>query len=300
VLVENVVDDPAVVQLVAALTERAFVPHATDVSRATFLEDAPGQAYQLGNGWLDVHLYPTEDAAAAVATALPGKINWGLLDWVAPPHFFRCKRIIALYLGTDEHAIAALTEQCGEPFVQPPAPEPPAPTELPLTTIDAAINSVIRSTAPMRALSTPVVRRTVPLTSGVALLYTYEAQGNDQLLEVTHLSYLDRRAPVWYPDGSQYDARNVDEPTPPVQFLTGSYVVNGGPDTPETPDRVTFAGGLVHDAAQSVAVTFSDGSQEIVFVEQRAYLAAKLDVDGVVQIEARDAHGTMLHAWQGP
>jgi len=301
VLVERVVNDPVVAHLVAALTERGFAPQATGVSHATFLEDAPGQAYQLGNGWLDLHLYPSADAAAAVATELPSKLQQSIIDWVAPLYLFRCERIIARYLGTDEQVFAALTEQCGEPFVQPPAPEPPAPPEPPLTTIDAATNSLIHSIPSMPAVSAPFVRRTVPLASGVALLYTYDAQADDQLLAVTHLSYLDWRDPVWYPDGSQYDAREAGEPMPPVQFLTGSYVVNGGPDTPETPDWVTFAGGLVQDGAvRSVAVTFSDGSQEIVFVEQGAYLAAKLDVDGVARIEARDGQGSVLHAWQGP
>lgn len=41
------------------------------------------------------------DAAAVTAT------------WIAPPHFFLCDRIIALYLGSDGTVTNALTELCG-------------------------------------------------------------------------------------------------------------------------------------------------------------------------------------------
>lgn len=164
----------------------------------------------------------------------------------------------------------------------------PAPTEPPPTTVQAAIEDVLegRGMLPVTALE---VRVTQPVTGGLALLMTYNAQRDDQAIAVTEFLYLDQRGPVWYPDGNSYDVRAGAESTP-VQFLYGSYVI--GNDR----DRCTFAGGLVTDpAVRRVAVTFDDGSQQVVTVTDSAYLAVQLGVTQVTRIEALDDQGQVLY-----
>jgi hypothetical protein len=265
------------------------------------LQDAPGQAYQLDRDSLYLHLYADEQSAANTAAKIPDFLNNSLLDWIGPPHFFQCGRLIALYLGAQEPVIAVLSELCAPPFYTTELhPSMPAPTEAPLTSIDAAIAALVRA-EPTPPLTTPTIRRQVALKSGVALLYTYETLRDQQRVTITRFSYLDWRDPVWYPDGDQAASQPPAAPLPPLQMLSGTFVVNGGPDTPEKPDSVTFAGGLVHDPTiGQVRVTFSDGSHQIASIEQGAYLAAKLDVERVLRIEALDQWGRLVHQQPGP
>ena len=113
VVVRGVADAPAVVDLVGALRERGVAPEIADVSRIEFLTDAPGQAYRIGDGWLNLHLYPTAAAARAKTTAVQDGLANPAVDWVAPPHAFHCERLIAIYFGTDDRVTRALTERCG-------------------------------------------------------------------------------------------------------------------------------------------------------------------------------------------
>lgn len=180
---------------------------------------------------------------------------------------------------------------------QPPPPEAVfffptpthAPAEEPLTTIEAAVQSVVDMHGLLPA-TPPTIRITRPLGDDTALLMTYTAYTDDQYVAVSEFLYLDRRGPVWYPDGNVYDIRPVDEPAPPMQFLYGSYVVVDGRD------HCSFAGGLVTDPAmRTVAVTFSDGTHQVMAVEQGAYLVVQCGGAGVTRIEAWDEHGGVLH-----
>lgn len=113
---ERVARAPEVARLLAALRKRGIEPQLADVSRVGVLGAAPGQAYKLGAGWLHLHLYPDAGAANADACQIPRRLDNSIMDWVAPPHFFRCDNVIALYLGGDEWVIQALTELCGRQF----------------------------------------------------------------------------------------------------------------------------------------------------------------------------------------
>ncbi len=41
-----------------------------------------------------------------------------MIDWVAPPHFYRADRVIALYIGRSEHALVPLQQVMGVPFAE--------------------------------------------------------------------------------------------------------------------------------------------------------------------------------------
>ncbi len=109
-------DAPAVVTLVADLRRRGIEPAASHESRVEFLGDAPGQAYQVGSGWLLVHLYASAEAAGARHDQVRQGLANPVADPPAPPHAFQCGAVIALYLGRDEQVTKALTELCGPPF----------------------------------------------------------------------------------------------------------------------------------------------------------------------------------------
>ena len=113
VVVAGVADAPAVTQLIAALRERGITPELTAESRVDFLADAPGQAYRLGEGWLHLHLYPSAEAARTKTTEIQRGLENPVATLPAPPHAFRCDRVIALYLGTDEQVTTALAALCG-------------------------------------------------------------------------------------------------------------------------------------------------------------------------------------------
>jgi hypothetical protein len=300
-IVNTVVSDPLVIRIVTGLQQRGFPIQALDVSRVALLQAAPGQAYKLGEGWLHIHLYASVEPAIADVETISGALKNFNPDWVAPPHFFQCDKLIVLYLGVEEQVVQALTDICAPPFYRMDFNVVAiAPTEAPLTSIDAALTWLLQSDQSIHATTPLRVRTQVSLSSGVALLYTYSALQDGQPVEIVRFSYLDWRDPVWYPDGDQFDIYSDNQPLSPVQFLMGTYVVNGGPDTPARPDTVVFAGGLVHDpAVQQVRVVFNDGSQDVVAVEQGAYLVAKLDVERVLRIEALDSSGTVLYQKEG-
>lgn len=119
VIVGNIAEAPAVAQLLAHLRRQGIEPQPADRSAVQWLSTAPGQAYRLGAGWLHIHLYPDAAAAKASADQIPPKLDEGamrVVQWVAPPHFFRCNNLIALYLGEDAQVTTSLTEYCGPQF----------------------------------------------------------------------------------------------------------------------------------------------------------------------------------------
>jgi hypothetical protein len=140
VVVEQVVTDPLVIALLANLHQRGFAPELQDASRVELLQGAPGQAYRLGDGWLHLHVCADAQAAQTTAASIRDAMRHSMNDWVAPPHFFQCNRLIALYLGTDERVIGALGELCALPFyptdlhtptpAAAPSPTHPSPQRL--------------------------------------------------------------------------------------------------------------------------------------------------------------------------
>jgi hypothetical protein len=102
-------------RVIFTLRKRAPLVIARDISRLGALQDAPGTAYSVGREWLHLHAYPTVEAAAAARARVvqPGTVA---VQWIARPHAFHCRTVVAVYLGADPGAIAALTRLCGAPM----------------------------------------------------------------------------------------------------------------------------------------------------------------------------------------
>lgn len=47
-----------------------------------------------------------------------GPFSMAEIDWVAPPHFFRANRVIAIYIGRSEAALTPLHQVMGAPFAE--------------------------------------------------------------------------------------------------------------------------------------------------------------------------------------
>ena len=118
--VEGVADDPDVRRLIAGLHERGVHPRLKGRSMVAWLGTAPGQAYRIGDGdsSLYVHLYPTVEAAKSAASEIPATADNGMTDWVDEPHFYRCDRLIGLYLGRSSKVSRALEDVCGPAFAE--------------------------------------------------------------------------------------------------------------------------------------------------------------------------------------
>jgi hypothetical protein len=129
VVEQAVVTNPLVIALLANLQRRGFPTEQLDASRDELQTDAPGQAYRLGDGWLHVHIYSDAAAAAAAAVSIENDPRLSILDWVAPPYYFQCDRLIVLYLGADARMVQALSELCAPPFYAINAPSAPVATK---------------------------------------------------------------------------------------------------------------------------------------------------------------------------
>jgi hypothetical protein len=103
-------------QVIFTLRKRAPLVIARDVSRIGALRDSPGTAYAVGREWLHLHAYPSVESAAAARVRLVQDSRNALIQWVGPPHAFHCRTTVAVYLGTDPGAIAALSKLCGAPM----------------------------------------------------------------------------------------------------------------------------------------------------------------------------------------
>lgn len=71
-------------------------------------------------GEAQVYEYATEEAAAADAGKVnaDGSIGGSMPMWIAPPHFFRRKHLMVLYLGRDDAALASLRGFLGTEFAR--------------------------------------------------------------------------------------------------------------------------------------------------------------------------------------
>ncbi|MDQ2809210.1 MAG: hypothetical protein M3Z04_20240 [Chloroflexota bacterium] len=69
----------------------------------------------------NVQVFEYADAAAAAQDAARvapdgGSVGTTMLNWVAPPHFYRQAQLIVLYVGQDATVLAALATALGPPF----------------------------------------------------------------------------------------------------------------------------------------------------------------------------------------
>jgi len=77
-----------------------------------------GRVYRVNGD--DLQLYEYRDAPAAAKEASrvspDGSIGGSMPMWIAPPHFFRKDRVIAIYLGSNAKVLSALTQSIGAQF----------------------------------------------------------------------------------------------------------------------------------------------------------------------------------------
>jgi hypothetical protein len=105
--------------LVAALrTAGATVEMAGEVSQPFF--SVEGRVIDVNGGDVHVFEYGSKAVASEEATLIScdgGTIGNASVIWVARPHFYRAGQVIALYVGDDDVAVAAvLGEVLGPPF----------------------------------------------------------------------------------------------------------------------------------------------------------------------------------------
>lgn len=85
---------------------------------------APGILLKLSGGRLEkpaeVQSFEFDDNRGAEADAEKidpdGQPRTMMIQWIAPPHFFRTGRIVVLYVGSDEAVLELLTSILGPPF----------------------------------------------------------------------------------------------------------------------------------------------------------------------------------------
>ena len=65
---------------------------------------------------LDIYLYQDVAAAKADEARLHTDTRLAVIEWVRPPHFYRCTKMIVLYTGEDETITRVLTGLCGPAF----------------------------------------------------------------------------------------------------------------------------------------------------------------------------------------
>jgi len=110
---EELPNHETVAPLLRALEAQRYTLKEPEESQAAFLAPEPGIAYRLGEqSRLHLHLFPNEQVAQVRADSIPGELPNAIIEWVAPPHFYRCGRVIALYLGSDEDVGQVLEQQC--------------------------------------------------------------------------------------------------------------------------------------------------------------------------------------------
>jgi len=104
--------------LVAHLRESGVRAEAAgEVEQPFFTPKA--KVVRLGQaGEAQVYEYASEEQAAAEAARVnaDGSIGTSMPMWIAPPHFFRRRSLIVLYLGSDEQMLLTLRGLLGEQF----------------------------------------------------------------------------------------------------------------------------------------------------------------------------------------
>jgi uncharacterized protein (DUF305 family) len=111
------------VGFIDALRAEGLTVDVVDSVEQPFLQ-APGTVLRLsGNGLTDpveVQVFDYADASDAEADAAAigpdGQPRTALVEWIAPPHFYRADGLIVLYVGDDHSILELLSELLGPPF----------------------------------------------------------------------------------------------------------------------------------------------------------------------------------------
>lgn len=106
----------------AALVERLRahglrVEQVDEIQQPFFTPRA--QVFRVEGDDLQLFEYAGEQAATDEAARVSrdgGTVGTTSMSWLAPPHFFRSGRVIAIYLGTNQSVLQALTSELGPQF----------------------------------------------------------------------------------------------------------------------------------------------------------------------------------------
>gem|GEM_PF-3233422 len=104
--------------LVAALRGAGLTVTAAGTVTQPFFAVA-GQAITVQGENVQVFAYADAAAAAQDAARVApdgGSIGATMVDWMAPPHFYRQAQLLALHLGQDTAVLSALSQALGPPF----------------------------------------------------------------------------------------------------------------------------------------------------------------------------------------
>lgn len=78
-----------------------------------------GQTIKVNGEQVQVYLYANEDDANADAARISpdgGTIGNSMVDWIAPPHFYKVGQLIVLYIGTNTSLMKVLESTVGPQF----------------------------------------------------------------------------------------------------------------------------------------------------------------------------------------
>ncbi len=102
-------------QLAADLGARGLrVVYANPIEHAFFA--VGGSVYTIEGEDLQVFVYPTESAAAGDASRIAssgGTVGTAAIGWIAPPHIFRKRSMIVIYLGSNARTRGELSAELG-------------------------------------------------------------------------------------------------------------------------------------------------------------------------------------------
>jgi hypothetical protein len=111
-LVEHLRSSGLTVEPAGEIEQPFFTPQARVIRIGTTSNAQPR------GGEAQVYEYATEQQAAADAAKVSsdGSINGSMPHWIAPPHFFRRRNLLVLYLGSDETTLLNLRGFLGNEF----------------------------------------------------------------------------------------------------------------------------------------------------------------------------------------
>ncbi len=105
-------------------TDAIVIPQPAPQTK--FWSNATAYTILLNGERVDVYQFNTTLDAASAAGQMSadgsqqrtGPFSMAEIDWVAPPHFFRANRVIAIYIGRSDAALIPLHQVMGAPFAE--------------------------------------------------------------------------------------------------------------------------------------------------------------------------------------
>jgi hypothetical protein len=115
--VDNLRSRGVTVEIGRAVQQPFLRPHGTALrlSGGELTQEAVVQSYNYDDTDLGGNAAQamTEDAARIRPD---GSVETAVVEWIAPPHFFRTERLLVLYVGSDATVLKLLTELLGPQF----------------------------------------------------------------------------------------------------------------------------------------------------------------------------------------